>query len=210
MAESDRASLAEQKRQAVWIAHTLFDRGKTSGTTANISFRREDSIYISRSGSCFGTLQEEDLVETTMDGKEVAAGGQRASKELELHRILYLSSEKIRAVVHTHSPYAVLWSCLKHENVRDVLGHDTPYLDMKLGRVVEIPYAPPGSETLFGLMRERVGEERGYLLSHHGAIVGGYSLMNAFEAIEELEQSAWLGWQLRNCREAVSDKESGI
>lgn len=66
---------------------------------------------------------------------------------------------------------------------------------MKLGAVVEIPYAPPGSQELFSLMRERVGTERGYLLCNHGPIVAGRSLMNAFECLEELEQSAWLAWE---------------
>lgn len=71
----------------------------------------------------------------------------------------------------------------------------TPYLEMKLGAVVEIPYAPPGSQELFSLMRERVGTERGYLLCNHGPIVAGRSLMNAFECLEELEQSSWLAWE---------------
>ena len=31
-------TLEEKKQQAVWIAHSLFERGKTSGTTANLSF----------------------------------------------------------------------------------------------------------------------------------------------------------------------------
>ena len=45
-------------------------------------------------------------------------------------------------------------------------------------------------------MRAALGPERGYLLIHHGPIVSGKSLMNAFEAAEELEQAAWLAFQL--------------
>lgn len=67
-----------------------------------------------------------------------------------------------------------------------------------------------GMEELFDLMRSRIGEERGYLLSHHGGIVGGDSLMNAFEGIEELEQSAWLAWKLRNCRGTAEIKEGKL
>ena len=58
--EKNRTSKSEEWRrlaeQALWIAHSLFDRGKTSGTTANLSFRYGDLIYITCSGSCFGTL----------------------------------------------------------------------------------------------------------------------------------------------------------
>ncbi len=192
-------TLQAKKELAIWIAHSLFARGKTSGTTANMSFRHGNSIFITCSGSCFGTLATKDLVEMNLDGTPTMLNGKRASKEFELHRILYKSSDSIKAVIHTHSPHAVLWSCLKHENPRDVIGHETPYLDMKLGNVVLVPYAPPGSQELFTVMRKMVGAERGYLLSHHGGIVGGLSLMNAFEAIEELEQAAWLSWQLKTC-----------
>ena len=78
---------------------------------------------------------------------------------------------------------------------------------MKLGNVAEVPYAPPGSQELFEAMRRGMGPERGYLLSHHGGIVGGLSLMNAFEAIEEMEQSAWLCRQLLQLRTIKHDQE---
>ena len=177
--------------EAVWIAHALFERGKTSGTTANISFRCGESICISRSVSCFGTLTKDDFVELSADWRSASGN---PSKELPLHLALYASCADTQAVIHTHAPYSTLWSCLAHENSRDVIPRYTPYLTMKLGAVVEVPYAPPGSEALFALMRERVGAERGYLLSNHGPIVAGRSLMNAFECIEELEQSAWIAW----------------
>lgn len=201
--EKNRTSKSEEWRrlaeQALWIAHSLFDRGKTSGTTANLSFRYGDLIYITCSGSCFGTLQEDQLTAVTPDGVPVNPDGPKPSKEFTLHQILYQSSDKIRAVIHTHSPATVLWSCLPHENPRDVMPHITPYLDMKLGKVAEVPYAAPGSGELFQAMRDSIGPERGYLLKNHGGIVGGTSLMNAFEGIEELEQTAWLAKELIHC-----------
>lgn len=199
-------TLAEKKELAVWIARCLFARGRTSGTTANLSFLHEDSLYITCSGSCFGTLTEDQLVEIRPGGTCMDSAGRDPSKELALHQALYRRHPEVTAVLHTHSPNAVLWSCIRHDDARNVLGHDTPYLGMKLGKVAEVPYAPPGSPELFAAMEAAVGEERGYLLSHHGGIVGGLSLMNAFEAMEELEQAAWLCWQLREHRDIVSEK----
>lgn len=186
--------LKDKKELAVWIARSCFERGKTSGTTANLSFRHGDSIWITRSGSCFGLLCEEDFVECSLDAKPF--GQIRPSKELALHAAIYGIGDHIQAVIHTHSPYASLWSCLDECSGRDVLPGYTPYLEMKAGKVAGVPYAPPGSEELFSLMRESIGEERAYLLSNHGPIVGGTSLMNAFEAIEELEQSAQVAWNM--------------
>ena len=39
-------SLEEQLQTAIKIAHSLYARGKVSGSTANISFRIADIIYI--------------------------------------------------------------------------------------------------------------------------------------------------------------------
>ena len=192
------------KEQAVWTAHTLFDRNKTSGTTANISFLINDTIYISRSGSCFGTLKVDDFVAVSLnsDVSTCRQDSNKPSKELELHRILYQTHPEVTAVIHTHAPYATLWSCLKHKADRDVIPWYTPYLSMKLGSVALVPYAPPGSEELFNAFQRSIGVERGYLLQNHGPIVGGKTMMNAFEAIEELEQSVWIAWNLLNRADA--------
>ena len=192
----NHADTGRKKAQAVWIAHALFDRGKTTGTTANISFRHGDSIWISRSGACFGTLQKEDLVETGPDGAPRRPDAGRPSKETPLHLALYDNDAAVQAVLHVHSPGAVLWSCLPQCTGRDVIPRYTPYLQMKLGSVAAVPYAPPGSPALFAQMRQALGPERGYLLCNHGSLVGGLNLMNAFEAAEELEQAAWLAFQL--------------
>lgn len=186
----------EKLETATWIAHALFERRKTSGTTANISFLHAEAVYISRSGSCFGVLSSADFIRVNRDGS-LEEAGDKPSKEYTLHRMLYENCPEVEAVIHVHSPYAVLWSCVKHENRRDVFPHITPYLDMKLGCVAETPYAPPGSKELFAAFSASLGPERGYLLSHHGPIVGGTSLMNAFEAIEELEQTAFTCWELK-------------
>ena len=45
--------IQRELEKACWVAHALFDRGKVTGSTSNLSFRLEDRIYISRSGGCF-------------------------------------------------------------------------------------------------------------------------------------------------------------
>ena len=105
--------------EAVRIANSLFARCKTSGTTANISFRCGDSVWISRSGSCFETLAPEDFVEVGLDGTILSDG--KPSKELPLHLALYASDPTTRAVIHTHAPYSTLWSCIPHDDPRNVI-----------------------------------------------------------------------------------------
>ena len=194
---SEAQVLKSKKQEAVWTAHTLFDRGKTNGTSANISFLDEGVIYISRSGSCFGLLTEADLLAVPLEAETALfTGVHKPSKELTLHRLLYQAHPEVQAVIHTHAPYATLWSCLPHENIRNVIPAYTPYLKMKLGNVVAVPYAKPGSKELFTAFKNCLGPETGYLLSHHGPIVGGKDMLHAFECLEELEQSAFIAWNL--------------
>ena len=183
--------------QACQIARSLFSRGKTAGSSANMSFLYGDQVYITASGSCFGTLTAEDFARTDLDGR---TSEKKPSKELPLHLALYNRPENsVQAVIHTHSFYSVLWSCIPHKGrEQDVIPSYTPYLDMKLGAVHLVPFASPGSEELFGIFRKHVTEVNGYLLANHGPVVGGTSLQEAFYALEELEESARIAWELRN------------
>lgn len=195
--------LKQKLSDAVWIARSLFERGKTAGSTANLSFRHNGTIYITGSGTCFGTLQEESFAAVSADGAVLSRS--RPSKELRLHEILFAKDPAIEAVIHIHSFYATLWSCLQHQNPVDVIPGYTPYLKMKAGTIGLIPYAKPGSQELFDLFAAGVPLSDGYLLQNHGLIVGGASLMDAFFAAEELEESARIAWHLRRENARIID-----
>ena len=149
-------------------------------------------VYITASGSCFGTLTPENFVAIDQQGKPCVEGT-KPSKEWPLHLALY-EQPGVEAVLHTHSPFATLWSCLKHENVEDVFPPLTPYLKMRVGRVALVPFAQPGSEELFRLFRERQSDTKCYLLERHGPVAGNKDLLQAFYDIEELEETARICW----------------
>lgn len=189
------ADLNSKIKDAIWIAKSLFERGKVTGSSANMSFLHEGNIYITGSGTSFGALTEKDFSIINMQGEHI--GGIKPSKELPLHQMYYEKSDTIGAVIHTHSFYSTLWSCLPHENVKDTIPQYTPYLKMKLGTVGLIPYAKPGTEQLFECFAARVKDSDGYLLQNHGPLVGDKDLMSAFYCLEELEESARIAWELR-------------
>lgn len=180
--------LEKKLKDAVWAAHSLFDRGKTSGSSANLSFLHEGKLYITASGSCFGTLTEEDFAIAGPGGE--ALNGKKPSKELTLHQYYYGHRPDVQAIIHTHGPFAVLWSCRSFDRCVDVIPPYTPYLEMKVGKIGLIPYGRPGSAELFSAFKENLGNGDAYLLKNHGGIVGGKSIMDAFFGIEELEESA--------------------
>lgn len=187
--------LRAQKETAVRICRDLFLRGKATGSTSNISFRLDDRVYISGSGTSFGIITPEQFACMTIDGTLIGEG--TPSKEFPLHLAVYRKDPNVRAVLHTHSTYSTLWSCLHHNNVKDCVPSYTPYLRMKVGKIGLIPYGPPGSEALFALFEENMQQSDGWLLANHGPVVGGTSLDDAFYKLEELEESCKIAWELR-------------
>ena len=183
---------------AIWAAKTLFERGKTAGSSANLSFRHEDTIYITGSGTCFGRLTPESFAAVSLSGDP--RNSITASKEFPLHQMCYEKDPKVGAVIHTHSFYAPLYSCVPHKYEASVVPDYTPYLKMKVGNIALVPYAKPGSQELFGLFRQQVKNGDGYLLANHGPVVPGKDVMDAFYGIEELEESCHIAWELEHLR----------
>lgn len=190
-----KKSLEEILKDAVWAARTLFNLSRTTGASANMSVFYDGKMYITRSGSCFGTLTPEDFMAMSLSGEVL--GDKKPSKEWPLHLKIYQKKPETGAVIHTHGTYAVLWSFVPMENEDDCIPAHTPYLKMKLGSVCTVPYEKPGSEELFRAFDDRVMAGDGYLLKQHGAVVPGKDVMDAFYCIEELEESAKVAWELR-------------
>ncbi len=186
--------LKEKMEQAIWAAGSLFERSRTTGSSANMSFLHEGKVYITQSGSCFGTLREDQFAVLDLEGNILSEN--KPSKEWPLHLQIYQKKPETGAVIHTHGCYAVLWSFVPCKDECDVIPDHTPYLKMKLGTVGMIPYEKPGSEALFKAFGDRVEKSDGYLLKQHGAVVPGKTVLDAFYSIEELEESAKIAWML--------------
>lgn len=199
------SSLEQKFNDAIWVAKVLFDRNKATGSSANLSFLHDGKIYITGSGTSFGRLSKEDFSVMDLDGNHLE--GIKASKEFPLHATFYKKRSDVGAVLHTHSFYSTLWSCLEHEDPKNVIPNYTPYLRMRLGTVGLVPYAKPGSKELFQLFEERFQDSDGYLLENHGPVVGEKDILSAFYALEELEESARIAWELRNESRARLIKE---
>ncbi len=188
-------TLKQKFEDAIWVTSNLFSRGKATGSSANMSFRHKDKIYITGSGTCFGNLSQESFSVIDLEGNHIS--GIKPSKEAPLHLAMYNRTKGTMAVIHTHSFYSVVWSMLPHSNSLDCVPTYTPYLRMKLGDIALVPYAKPGSEELFNKFREILNEQDGYLLANHGPVVASDSILSAFYNLEELEESAKIAWELR-------------
>jgi ribulose-5-phosphate 4-epimerase/fuculose-1-phosphate aldolase len=176
--------------QMVRLGAALYDRGLTPGRTGNLSVRADDQIMITPTDSCLGRLDATRLAVTTLDGQHIA--GDRPSKELVLHRVLYRHHPMCTAVAHLHSTSAVAVSCLPDLNADDALPPITPYFVMRVGRLPLIDYAAPGSAELEKQVVRATELSRSVLMRNHGSLAAAASLENAVDAVEEIEETARL------------------
>jgi ribulose-5-phosphate 4-epimerase/fuculose-1-phosphate aldolase len=169
---------------------SLFERGLTGGSSGNITVRTETGFLATPTNSCLGFLDPAALSELDADGSHAA--GPKPTKEVPLHMAFYAARPPAGAVVHLHSTYATLLSCLADTDPSDAVPAVTPYVVMRVGRVPLLPYFAPGDPAIAPLIREKAATASAVLLGNHGPVVSGATLEAAVFAAEELEETAKL------------------
>jgi ribulose-5-phosphate 4-epimerase/fuculose-1-phosphate aldolase len=178
------------RREMSELCRSLFERGFAHGSAGNVSARIGEHILVSPTNSCLGRLDPARISKVTLGGEHV--GGDRPSKEAPLHLGIYAVRPDAGAVVHLHSTYATILSCLAETNAEDAMAPVTPYLMMRVGGVPMVPYHPPGSDALAQAVRAKAGHNRAVLMANHGFVVAGKTFQDAVFNAEELEENAKL------------------
>ena len=181
---------AELRDQIVDLCRSLFERGLAHGSAGNVSARLDANVLVSPTNSCLGRLDPARLSKVTLAGKHV--GGDKPSKEAPLHLGIYRERADAGAIVHLHSTYATVLSCLADTDPQDAMAPITPYLMMRVGRVPMVPYHPPGSDELAEAVRAMAASNRAVLMANHGFVVAGKTFEDAVFNAEELEENAKL------------------
>ncbi|WP_227001946.1 class II aldolase/adducin family protein [Virgibacillus necropolis] len=186
------------KKEVVKYAKMCFDNGLTTGTSGNVSLKKEDVIYITPSALPYNEMEESDVLEVDLKSGEITAGHRNPSSETQMHRFIYLQDQNIGAIVHTHSTFATIFACANlpippvHYTIADI------------GRGVSVaPYARYGSEKLAKNVVETLGENNGVLLANHGVVAVGATLQDAYrrsEVIEEVAHFAYGSYTLNNVK----------
>ena len=140
--------------------------------------------------SSLGFLEPDQLARLDCQGKLLS--GDPPSKELPLHLAVYHARPDAGGVVHLHSTYATVLSCLAETNPDDAIPPITPYVVMRVGRVPVLPYFQPGTSDIVPLVQACAADHAAFLLANHGPVVLGQTLEAAVVAAEELEETAKL------------------
>ena len=181
--------MREEKELVAKFMGRSYERGLTTSTGGNLSFRVGPVMLITPSGLDKSSLKAENIAEVDIETGENLTPDKKLSIETEMHRLIYKKRPDCKSVMHSHPTFCCLYSA-SNESIDTTFIAESWYL---LDRVVKIPYALMGTKEL----AERVAEyaEKGgnaFLLENHGALCIGKSPLNAFDRLECLEQAAKL------------------
>jgi 3-dehydro-4-phosphotetronate decarboxylase len=190
---------AELRRRLVRMGELLYTRQLAHGSAGNLSVKLADgTILVTPTNSSLGSLDAERIAKVSPAGEHIS--GDKPSKEYFFHLAVFDERPGARAVVHLHSTYSVAVSCLRHQQVDDVIPPLTAYYVMRVGKLPLVPYFPPGDPSLAEEVRKVSREHRSMLLANHGPVVSGASLREAVYSYEELEETAKISFILGDRR----------
>lgn len=183
------------KQKIITYAASIFNRGLTSGASANMSVRIDKGWVITPTNTCFGFLDPDTLAVVDREGNLIS--GDRPSKEFLLHKAIYEKRPEDNCVIHLHSTYATAISCLPCDDISNSVPTYTPYLTMRLGPIATVPYFSPGDSKLVDAVAEVAADHPGVLMANHGPIVSGKTVEDALYGMEELEESCKIALLLK-------------
>lgn len=181
------------KKAIVESGRYMLSSGLTVGTWGNISTFDEKSgcVYLTPSGMPYNMLTEDDIPVLKLD-ETVIDGQRKPTIEKDLHLGVYREFPTVRAVVHTHPKWSMIFACV-NKPIPLICDEAAQFLS---GRVECAEYALPGSKELARNCIEKLKLSNACLLASHGAVCVGSSLKEAFDIANVLEYTAELYYKI--------------
>src|SRR5258705_11604145 len=133
-------------------------------------------------------MPADDIVIVEADGSR-SEGRHSPSSELRIHLGIFAARPEVRAIVHSHSPYATTWAAARRP---------VPAVHYILALLVEpgrdtlrgAPYATLGTAELADNAVATRGADQACRLANHGASAVAGSLRSALGRAERVEERA--------------------
>jgi L-fuculose-phosphate aldolase len=146
--------------------------GLTSSRFGNISVLQGNTIVITRTGSMLDELDQNNLIEVTLDGP--CPSDEIASTETCVHRAVYQSTSA-RVVIHTHSPFAVALSLIEENAVEPIDSEGIHFMGP-----MPVVQGDFGSQELAMEVAAVLGSHNVCIARGHGVFASGRSLAEAY------------------------------
>jgi len=177
----------ELREKLIKVARKCFQYRLMAGTWGNLSVRFDrEKVLITPSGFEKTALKPENLLLMDLEGN-VLRGDLKPTIETSMHLGIYKARDDVNAVIHTHSPYAMMLS---------VINEPIPVLTAEFASAVghEVPvtgFVLPGAKDLADEVVKALGEDRvAALIRNHGVVAVGESLEEAYDVAILVEEEA--------------------
>ena len=170
------------------IAKNMYQKGLVNAYEGNVSYNNNGKIYITPSQVCKGYLTNDMLIVTDMSGCIIEAkDGYKPSSELKLHLACYRINVEIKAVVHTHSPYATAYALAN----KPIITKAYPEMIVVFDKIPLVKYGRPSTDDIHTDLKNVISHDCDvFLLANHGIVSVGTDMFDAFFKIEAVENIA--------------------
>jgi L-fuculose-phosphate aldolase len=177
-----------KKKQAVAdFMNRLYRQGLTTTSGGNISLRIPGGlVLLTPSATDKGRMEAEQVAVIGMDGTNHTPG-LKPSIETSMHLAIYKKFAHVQAIVHAHPPVASTFAAARKPVNTRLIAEAYAII----GESAMAPYALMGSPELAESVTGSLGKNTAcILMENHGVLCTGDSLLQAFDRIEVLENTA--------------------
>lgn len=179
--------MIEQKQAVADCMNRLYARGLTTTSGGNISLRiSQERILLTPSATDKGNMLADQIAEIGLDGINHTPH-LKPSIETSMHLEIYKRHPHIQAIVHAHPPFASAFTAVR----KSINVHLIAESYAIIGEPVIAPYALMGSSELAAAVAGSLSHHAYcVLMENHGVLCVGDTLLQAFDRIEVLENTA--------------------
>ncbi len=173
--------------EMVEVGKRLYFKNLVAACDGNISARLNSREFLlTPSGVSKGFFSTEDILKVDADGKPITGRG-KPTREIDMHLGIYKARPDVNGVVHAHPPTATAFASTNRDFRRVLL----PEVIFELGAVAVAEYAlPTTGEVTQSILKVLNEHTNAVLLSNHGAVTMGPSVLRAYYNMETLEAVA--------------------
>ena len=192
-------TIQKAKEQVLKIAKRCYDEKLMAGTSGNLSVLADGGFIVITPGSVdYSSMEVDDLVVLELSGK-VIDGPCNPSSEWRMHAEIYKALSHIKAVVHTHSPYATSFAVLG-KAVPVILNEMIPFIG---GDLPVSKFACPGAAGVGINAVESLKDRYACLMQNHGVLGVGKDLHQAYINATYAEDAAKIYHMAKSVGEPV-------
>ncbi|WP_319239958.1 class II aldolase/adducin family protein [uncultured Propionivibrio sp.] len=179
----------------ILAARRAYDSRIQTGNGGNLSVRIGNTgmMVVKASGVSFVDSAPDTVVVTDLEGR-VLEGNRSPTRELLLHSVLYREFGHFDAIVHTHSPYAIVWS-LSGKDIPPVTKQSLLKLPGPIPVVaVDTPEVTTADIPKICALLKEDPKRLAFVLQGHGIVALGRSAPEAEHLAEFVEETAQIAW----------------